>query len=431
MKLAKMSLAAAMLLGANLYAIDNVKVEGDAKLYYQTADNSNDGAGGDNGNALFNKKGAAGQAALGLGITADLTEGVSAGAHLTALSTLGLEGQLVNNVWEAPNGLDDYFWFDEVWMAGTVGKTTAKVGRMPLDTPLVFTETWSIAPNTFEAGVLINQDLPDTTIVAAYVGGSNGNEESAGSNAGGGIGSVLGGVNANGNTNFRQFYDGAFAAGIVNNSWKPLAVQAWYYNAQEDGNTHALGLTSVQAYWLQADLDMEGILAGAQYTSIDYNAGAVTPDNNAWAVMLGYAMKDVATIKVAYSQTGEEKIAELGAGGNLAASGQSKLYTEAWWNYGYITGADTSALNVTVEATVAEIDLGAYYTATDAGSNGATVDTRADMTELTLSATKSFGPLDASLVYIFTDAEDQNVKGAAALDGESYNIIQAYLTYNF
>ena len=36
MKLVKMSLAAAVLLGASAFAIDNVKVSGDAKLFYAT-----------------------------------------------------------------------------------------------------------------------------------------------------------------------------------------------------------------------------------------------------------------------------------------------------------------------------------------------------------------------------------------------------------
>ena len=425
MKLAKMSLAAALLLSASAYAIDNVKVSGDAKLYYHTQDDSNDGtATGDNGNSLFNKKGAMGQAALGLGITADLTEGVSSGAHLTALSTLGLENQLVNGVWEGTNGVDDSFWFDEVWMAATAGKTTAKVGRMALDTPLVFSETWSITKNTFEAAVLINQDIADTTLVGAFVGGSNGAEL--------GGGQVVGNMNAAGNTNFHQFYDGAYAVGAVNNSWKPLTAQAWYYNAQADGTPALNGLNSLQAYWLQADVDMEGILLGAQYTSIDYNVASTTFDNNAFAVMAGYAMKDVVTVKVAYSQTGEEKDSTLalGAGGNLAASGQSKLYTEAWWNYGYITQADTSAINVAVSGNVADYGLAAYYTATDADANGAATDTRADMTELTLEVTRSVGPLDVSLLYIMTDAEDQNNK-AVALDGDAFNTVQAYLTYNF
>jgi len=429
-----MSLVAAMLLGANLYAIDNVKVNGDAKLLYSTSDNTNDGtANGDNGNALFNQKGAAGQAGLSLGLTADLTEGVSAGITANALSTLGLQNNLVSNVWEGTTidaggnvaGLQDQFWFSEAWIAGTVGKTTGKVGRMPLDTPLVFSETWSIAQNTFEAGVLMNQDLEDTTIVAAYVGSSNGSENNSvgdGSNLAGGTGnasyaSVLAGGQDWTNSPFHSFWNGAYAFGVVNNSVKPLTAQAWYFDA----------LSVAKAYWLQADVDMEGILAGAQYTAIDMAGN--NNDNDAFALMVGYAMKDTVTVKVAYSQTGEEKINNTGAGFNLAGSGQSKLYTEAWWNYGYVTSADTSALSLSAEAPVAGFDLGAYYTMTDSGKNGGAVD-RPDMTELTLTAGKSFGPLDVSLVYIMTDAEDQNNK-AVALDGDSFNTVQAYLTYNF
>ena len=41
MKLVKMSLAAAVLLGASAFAIDNVKVSGDAKLFYTTNNTGN------------------------------------------------------------------------------------------------------------------------------------------------------------------------------------------------------------------------------------------------------------------------------------------------------------------------------------------------------------------------------------------------------
>jgi imipenem/basic amino acid-specific outer membrane pore len=45
---------------------------------------------------------------------------------------------------------------------------------MELDTPLAFSETWSIVPNTFEGAVVLNQDLPDTTLVGAWIGKGNG-----------------------------------------------------------------------------------------------------------------------------------------------------------------------------------------------------------------------------------------------------------------
>ncbi len=70
--------------------------------------------------------------------------------------------------------VNDESWIGELWLAATMGKTTAKVGRMELDTPLAFSEKWSVAPNTFEGAVVINQDIPDTTLVGAWVGKGNG-----------------------------------------------------------------------------------------------------------------------------------------------------------------------------------------------------------------------------------------------------------------
>ena len=420
-----MSLLAATLIASSAFAIDNIKASGDAKLYYSTSDDAD--------NSLFNKNGAAGQAAASLSISADLTEGISAGSKITALSTLGLEGQLVNNVWEAPSGLTDSFIVNELWLAGTIGKTTGKIGRMPLDTPLVFTETWSITENTFEAAVLINQDIPDTTLVGAYVGGSN-------AQAFGGSGAGIGGVistSANGST-FSQFYKGAYAAGAVNNSWAPLTAQAWYYGAT----------STVNAYWLQADLALDfGLLLGAEFTGLDIKEGALadataTPpfaglndsSNTAWAVMAGYEMKDSFKISVAYSQTGEDKDNSVGAGMNLAGSGQSKLYTSAWWNSQIVATVDTSAINFT--ATTPEeltyVGLGLYVTQVTVGENGTGADKNADLLEVTLEASKSFGPLDTSLVYILTDQEGVNLSTAGdATTGQSFNTVQAYLTYNF
>ena len=136
-----MSLVAALLVGSSAFAIDNVKVSGDAKLYYSTADAGQDLFAASLTNGANQS---AAQAAASLSISADLTEGISAGSKVTVLSTLGLEGQLVNNVWEGTNGVSDSYIVNDLWLAATVGKTTAKIGRMELDTPLVFTEKWSM-----------------------------------------------------------------------------------------------------------------------------------------------------------------------------------------------------------------------------------------------------------------------------------------------
>lgn len=456
MKLVKMSLAAAVLLGASAFAIDNVKVSGDAKLFYSTNNTDTlNGAGTASvgSNDLFDKGTSAADTALRIGVTGDLTKGVSFGVTGYAVSTLGLENNLVSQTWTgAHDGVangssygaqaDDKAWIGELWVAATLGKTTAKLGRMELDTPLAFSEKWSIVPNTFDAAVLINQDLPDTTLVGAWVGKGNGvnaletvagttlNGITSNHNAAGlGIDGIMGA-----NADFGTFMsDGAYAAAIVNNSFKPATVQAWYYNVVDVAD----------AYWLQADINcqlVKGLTIGAQYANISPK-GAIevtldslgaNDDSSAYAFKLGYGV-DALKVSAAYSKADSDgvlKIANVAT--NNLAGGQSKLYTEAWWNYGYVGAPDAKSWNVTAEYDAKDIaKLGVYYTNVSIGDTNA-VNTHAavggkdnvDMKEVAVTATKSFGPLDATLAYISTDADDQNL-------GDRFDTVQAYLTLNF
>jgi hypothetical protein len=432
MKFTKMSLVAALLIGSSAFALDNIKMSGNAQLFYSTTDgvsgytaDKNALTGSTDTGSLFGKDSSAADAALNLNVSADLvkndTVAISAGAGYTILSTLGLENNLVSNVWGSSHTatagtgssygnvptvggakVENSNWMNEAWIAATAGKTTAKIGRMALDTPLVFSENWSIEQNTFEAAVVVNQDIPDTTLVGAYIG--NGNGKGADSNVktlGLAMASV---VNSNGK--FTTFgTNGAYAVGVVNNSFKPVTVQAWYYSLTQ----------LATAYWLQADLNMDGILAGGQYTSASLDHGTNTDASSTYALMLGYQMKDVVTVKAAYSSADDKGV--LGASNTATSSGQSKLYTEAWWNYGHVTKLNNNAFALSAEGTVASVDLFAQYI----NVNDKTVDNN-DMNEFTVTAGKSFGPLDATLAYIYSDITN-NVG--------SSNTVQAYLTLNF
>ena len=454
-----MSLVAALLIGSSAFAIENTKVSGDAKLYYATSDAGT--------NDLFSQDGSFGQAAIDLDITTDLFKNdivaISAGTGITVLTTLGLENNLVGGVWAGnitPNGgittgntlqgsNGTAWWVDQAWIAATAGKTTAKVGRMDIDTPLAFTETWNIAENTFEAAVLINQDIPDTTLVLAYVGSSNGSETSTVANAQNGnnpftgyttyndgaarVGAVLG-------TNALDSVGGAgaYAAGIVNNSWSPLTAQAWYYNVMQVAN----------AYWLQADLNIEGILVGAQYTDMtlkdnvtstidgtSHNVKGAAAANGldltttAYALMLGYEMKDVVTVKAAYSSVSDDSILTIQ---NTATGNQSKLYTDAWWMGGVVGASGANSYMINAEATVAEVALLAQYTHVDIDHKVLGGADKGSMDEFAVTAGKSFGPLDATLAYVYTDADTgTNAIAGFATGKTDSNMIQAYLTLNF
>ena len=476
MKIVKMSLAAAVLVGASAFAIDNVKVSGDAQVFYSTSDSkaqlSNTTLAGKTSGTLFDKDSSAADAGLNLNISADLAKNslvtVSAGAGYTVLSTLGLENNLVSNVWGGahqatantgasygnnaalgdldPAGakVENANWMNEAWVAlslNAISKSTVKVGRMELDTPLAFTEKWSIEKNTFEAAVLINQDIPDTTLVGAYVGNGNGTEtfgQDLRSNVAP-YGTHLNTpstpanslamapvVNANGN--FATYgTDGAYAVGAINNSWKPLTAQAWYYDVSR----------LATAYWLQADLDttslgLAGVTAGLQYASVSVEsdaaaaghtaAGASTSASSTVAGKLGYAMKDMFAASVAYSQVGTK--GAVGASNTATSTGESKLYTEAWWNYGQVTKLGARSWNVTVTSPVAGLfDAGLYITTAD---QTVTPSTSQDMTEVAVTAGKKFGPLDTTLAYVNTSFNHKT-----ASNNQDSNMIQAYLTLNF
>ena len=466
MKIVKMSLATALLVGSSVFAIDNVKVGGDARLYYSTTggNSKNDSGVETSKTDLFNKNGASAQAAFNLKVSATLTDNVTTGGRFTVTDTLGLENNLVSGTWSGPLGwagadsdtaagiVGTQYWVSEAWInisAGKASKTNVKIGRMELDTPLAFSEKWNIVDNTFGALVIANNDLPDTTIVGAYVGQSNGAKGATGFNT---VADA-----SNGNTPFTGYKtynnaltalnsnyksaggSGAYAIGIVNNSWKPLTAQAWYYNV----------VSVTDAYWLQADLNLDGVILGAQYTVLSPkntirvdNNGTKTlidasslKDSKAYAFVVGYEMKDLATVKIAYSSTDKKGALTIQ---NTATGSQTKLYTEAWWNYGIVGLSGTNTLVVYAEANAADIaDVFAQYTGVKIKPDNYQED---KLTEITVGANKSFGPLDLTLAYIYAkvDAADSGNSWLRATQAGGYtdktystSTIQAYLTLNF
>ncbi len=417
MKLAKLSLAAIVALGVSAFAdVNNVKFSGNAKLFYGTSDMDP--------NDLFSKDNSYGQAAATVAVSADLADGVAGKLSAVGLSTLGLENNLVSDTWAGyAGGVDAQWWVNEAWLAKTFANTTIKVGRQELDTPLAFSEKWNIAANSFDAAVLLNKDLPDTTLVAAWVGRGNGVDSG-----------VVRGV-TNGSDPFEKYGTaiidaygldgtkvdgGAYAVAAITKLIPMTTAQVWFYNVTD----------IAYAWWLQADVDLKdavaGLTAGLQYAYIDPQ-GQIDSlnESSAWAIKLGYGMDNGLKVAAAYSSTDEDgvvSIANTATGARGAA--QSKLYTEAWWNYGYVGAPSTKAWMISAGYDLEGIaDLYAQYTSTSQ-DKAKHVSQDRDMTEFALTASKSFGNLDATLAYIYTDADDQN--GA-----DSYNTIQLYLTYNF
>ncbi len=405
MKMTKMSLMAALLLGSSAFAFENTEIGGDARYFYSTFD----GKGAD----LFGKATSVSDFGARLSITTEIDGILSAGATGYAVSTLGLEKKIAQGVWSGAHldmttgdiAYPSTGWIGEAWLSAKLGNTVVKGGRMELDTPLLFTETWGITANNFEAATVTNTDIPDTTLVGAWVTRGNGYSEFLLTDTKG---------------RFSTIGDqGAVVVGVVNNSFKPLTAQGWYY---ELPNTST-------AYWLQADISMEGVVAGLQYTDVNPNALVSTAkDSKAAAAKLGYEGIENLGLYAAYSKTGKAGDQYIGNIATTPGQGwgmQSKLYTEAWWNFGYVGLPGTDAYNVTATYSLPEIaDLGLFYTNIDTDGGAGASYFKNTVNEVTFTAAKSFGKLDALFAYIY--AKDDAVNA-----GDAYNTLQLYLVYNF
>lgn len=402
---------------SNLCAIENIKVSGDTKLYYgsETA-NAKDTTRID----LFDKDASYVDFGLHLNLSADLSKNISAGVSLTAVSTLGLENNIgsIPGIWSGAHDIssgdvDDAAWIDELWFSYKLANTTTKLGRQSLDTPLVATETWGTSANTFEAVIVVNEDIDDTVLTAMYIGNSNGvgDDSSVPSNK-----FAINSVNGK----FHTFANnGAYVFGLVNNSYKPLNLKLWYYEMDKFAS----------AYWLQADFDLDGLLLGAQYTNIESDAiGA--KDDTAYGLMLGYNFSDIFTIKTAYSSVDDE--GTLGVA-NIAtrdtnSGSMSALYTEMWWWYGTVSLTGADSISLSVEGTVGDdYELFLAYWLSDIDPAG--VNNNDEVVEYAFSITKSFGPLDTTTAFIY-DSFKQEL-GFNTGDIKNITTFLVFLQYNF
>lgn len=59
--------------------------------------------------------------------------------------------------------------FAEAYLEYKNGKTNAKVGRQGIDSIMLATNDTKMVPNTFEAAVIENKDIPNTTVRAGYI----------------------------------------------------------------------------------------------------------------------------------------------------------------------------------------------------------------------------------------------------------------------
>ena len=367
---------AALALTTTASALEDIKVNGQAKLWYET---NNGGT-----NDMFNKKASSGEFAMKLGVTGKQGN-VGFGASIYQTSTMGLEGLLVNSTrsetaHSATYGQDADMYVGEAYFTAPIAGATLKMGMQELDTPLLYSERWNVTPITYNAAVGIIPATENLTVVAAYVGQSSNGGTRVADYAGFVDGSNPTPTATNGwassGTPANQINDhGAFAlAGLYKTD--ALAVNAWYYSLPTmamalwvDASIKA-GPANIKAYLghMMEDEDLDAndddsttavaLSAGMAVSGINlFGAFSTVTEDGALAVAnvgTGFKKTKLPTAAVyldglAVAQPGATSI-KLKAAGKVAGTGLAAQLVSCSNDSGVLGGGD-SAMELDVIAT--------------------------------------------------------------------------------
>ena len=344
---------------------------------------------------------------------------------------------------------ENYAFIGQAYLNYAFGNTNIKVGRQRLDTPLAGADDARMLPNLFEAAVLTNTDIEDTTLILAHITrettGTFSNIYDDGhplgivSGYGAGttlaqsgdfvnMGTVALGYNDfNDNNSTDNKTDGVTAAAVIYKGIDGLTLQAWDYYAHDILN----------AVYLQADYSWKCLLnenvkmnASAQYIGQNDVGGSLAGkvDSDYWGVKLG-ASSGALSAYVAYSQTGDSD--GTMNGGILTPWGGMPAFTQ-----GMVTRhqffADTDSWKIAATYNLndildADVKASVYYTEFDVGENSSDYARGLKSTEpgfdIQYQATK-----DLNLRFRGNFPNDFGYKNDVPFDWDEYRLI---VNYNF
>ena len=348
-------------------AFSNGKTTGQIRTFY--IDRTYNGAIENNRNSL----------AIGgnLGFETAPINGISIGAKFYTTNGLDIHSGTRSSANYDPSlygdGFDSYSMVGEAYINYKQDNTNVRIGRQKLNTPLAGADDARMLPNLFEAVVLSNTAVQDTTLIAAHVtresvgtfGNVYGTAGQLALQSGYGLGykegtnghfADMGVVALGANTDTLGVTTGA----VIYKGIENVTLQAWDYYAHDILN----------AIYLQADYKLSAVKLSAQYINEsdvgDALAGSV--DSNYWAVKAGTSFGGLSGY-VAYSQTADSDNASMN-GGILTPWGGMPAFTQGMVTR-HMFFSDTNAWKAA--ATYKFADLGikasAYYVEFDVGQS--------------------------------------------------------------
>jgi imipenem/basic amino acid-specific outer membrane pore len=203
----------------------------------------------------------------------------------------------------------------ESYLAYTLANTTAKVGRQYITTPLVAGSGSRIFKQSFEGVVLVNTDLPNTTLVAGYVDKFQGRTDGMG-----------------GEPEFDQVAEGAYTVYAKNTSIANLTLQGQYAQVQElNSKTN----DDVKVAYVEAGYTMGPVELAAQVLNSD-NGATIDSDGTLYGIK---AVGNVEGIKITAAFTTTDNEADVVPGLGSGADSSFTASPIAGGNY----GADTDS----------------------------------------------------------------------------------------
>ncbi|EQB39563.1 hypothetical protein M947_06110 [Sulfurimonas hongkongensis] len=343
MKKTMVSLAAASLIATTAMAADkgiDIVTTGQAVLYYETGTNNGDGT-----EDVFHKDNSQANVGLQLNLDADLKNNFTFGSQLSYLGTAGLEKNLVTA--EKQPGINNtdtrnQVALTQIFVAKKIANTTVKIGRQELPkslSPFAYSEGWSVFKNTFDAILAVNTDIPDTTLVGAYVSGGTGMDLSS-----------TGDLTPVASYAGKAAVDGtAYMLTVQNKSIPMTTVTASYYGvSQIKDSAYTTNLEGADALWADVaiagkDLPM-GLKLGLQGGTIMTDS-SLLEDTTAFGVKVGIAPVEALTLCAAFTTVDGDDSKPAVAIKNFGTGIKSPLYTQMTYNQDAISlDADTFLL---------------------------------------------------------------------------------------
>lgn len=223
----------------------NGKFSGEAKVWYQTNDN-------DANKHIFDTENSCFDAGLRFSYATDTYKGFGLGATFYGVDDLGAYENMANRSMLMVDHSETGAWLGEAYVTYSIANSCAKAGRQNIATPLVNSDDWAICPNNFEALLIKNNDIPDTTLIGGYVWKERWLQSM--------------------DQEFNDFHNDVLMIGAINKSIPDSELSAYFYEADDDDLTAESDDNTIAAY-LEAKTKFAMLNLAAQYMRID-------PDSN-------------------------------------------------------------------------------------------------------------------------------------------------------